>query len=125
MRPQCSQVVGRTARATEREADLALSTATKTFEVWSRTSAEYRARIMLRAAGITVPDGVQVRVVEDTRELVHFLLPARPAALADGALEQVAGGLPDSFGSIGGHLAAPRPGALSPIFFVSGVVPWK
>lgn len=80
---------------------------------------------VLRAAGITVPDGVQVRVVEDTRELVHFLLPARPAALADGALEQVAGGLPDSFGSIAGHLAAPRPGALSPICFVSGVVPWK
>ena len=47
-----SQVVGRTARATEREADMALATATKTFEGWSRTSAEYRARIMLRAAGI-------------------------------------------------------------------------
>jgi len=47
-----SQVVGRTASATEREADLALATATKSFESWSRTTAEYRARILLRAAGI-------------------------------------------------------------------------
>jgi 1-pyrroline-5-carboxylate dehydrogenase len=47
-----SQVIGRTASATEREADMALATATKTFESWSRTTAEYRARIMLRASGI-------------------------------------------------------------------------
>ena len=47
-----SQVIGRTASATEREADMALSTAAKSFESWSRTSAEYRARILLRAAGI-------------------------------------------------------------------------
>ena len=47
-----SQVIGRTASATEREADMALSTAAKNFESWSRTSAEYRARILLRAAGI-------------------------------------------------------------------------
>ena len=47
-----SQVVGRTARATEREADMALETATNTFETWSRTSPEARARILLRASGI-------------------------------------------------------------------------
>ena len=47
-----SQVVGRTARATEREADMALETATTTFETWSRTSPEARARILLRASGI-------------------------------------------------------------------------
>ncbi|MDX6381498.1 MAG: 1-pyrroline-5-carboxylate dehydrogenase [Rubrobacteraceae bacterium] len=47
-----SQVVGRVARATEREADMALETATKTFDSWSRTEPETRARILLRAAAI-------------------------------------------------------------------------
>jgi 1-pyrroline-5-carboxylate dehydrogenase len=47
-----SQIVGRTASATEREADMALETATSTFETWSRTSAEARARILLRASAI-------------------------------------------------------------------------
>jgi 1-pyrroline-5-carboxylate dehydrogenase len=47
-----SQVVGRTASATEREADMALESATSTFETWSRTSAEARARILLRASAI-------------------------------------------------------------------------
>src|ERR687898_1452549 len=47
-----SQVVGRTGRATEREADMALETATSTFEYWSKTAPEARARIMLRAAAI-------------------------------------------------------------------------
>src|ERR687894_644908 len=47
-----SQVVGRTARATEREADMALETATSAFETWSRTSPEARARILLRASAI-------------------------------------------------------------------------
>ena len=45
-----SQVVGRTGRATEREADMALETATSTFEYWSKTAPEARARILLRAA---------------------------------------------------------------------------
>jgi 1-pyrroline-5-carboxylate dehydrogenase len=47
-----SQVVGRTASASEREADMALQTATSTFETWSRTSPEARARILLRASAI-------------------------------------------------------------------------
>ncbi len=47
-----SQVIGKTARATEREAELALGTAAKTFETWSRTAPEARARILLRAAAI-------------------------------------------------------------------------
>src|SRR5919202_544809 len=45
-----SQVVGRVSAATVREADMALETATKTFESWSRTAPEARARILLRAA---------------------------------------------------------------------------
>jgi 1-pyrroline-5-carboxylate dehydrogenase len=47
-----SQVVGRVAAATEREADMALETARSAFESWSRTEPEARARIMLRAAAI-------------------------------------------------------------------------
>jgi 1-pyrroline-5-carboxylate dehydrogenase len=47
-----SQVVGRVAAATEREADMALETARNAFESWSRTEPEARARIMLRAAAI-------------------------------------------------------------------------
>jgi 1-pyrroline-5-carboxylate dehydrogenase len=47
-----SQVVGRVATATKREADMALDMATATFEYWSRTDPEARARILLRAAAI-------------------------------------------------------------------------
>src|SRR5215211_2484118 len=47
-----SQVVGRVGRATEREAHMALETATKAFESWSRTAPEARARVLLRAAAI-------------------------------------------------------------------------
>ncbi len=47
-----SQVVGKLAAATEREADMALDVATGAFEHWSRTPPEARARIMLRAAAI-------------------------------------------------------------------------
>jgi len=47
-----SQAVGRVAAASEREADMALETATKAFEGWSRTAPEARARVLLRAAAI-------------------------------------------------------------------------
>src|SRR5829696_2676422 len=47
-----SQVVGRVAAAGEREANMALETATKAFESWSRTAPEARARVLLRAAAI-------------------------------------------------------------------------
>jgi len=47
-----SQVVGRVAAATEREADMVLETATKTFDSWSKTGPEARARILLRAAAV-------------------------------------------------------------------------
>src|ERR687895_431465 len=47
-----SQVVGRTAAAGEREADMALETATTAFEHWSLTSPEARARVLLRASAI-------------------------------------------------------------------------
>ena len=47
-----SQVVGHVAAANTSEADMALETARKTFESWSRTQPEARARVLLRAAAI-------------------------------------------------------------------------
>jgi len=47
-----SEAVGYVARATEREADMALAAATQAFGSWSRTSPEARARVLLRASAI-------------------------------------------------------------------------
>lgn len=55
---------------------------------------------VLKAHGLDVPAGVQVRVVEDTDQLVHWVLPARPRELSDAALDAVAGG-----GSLSGYLS--------------------
>src|SRR5438094_7362867 len=35
---------------------------------------------VLREQGLAVPAGLQVRVVENTRQLVHLILPAKPEA---------------------------------------------
>jgi hypothetical protein len=64
------------------------------------TDPAYRSRLIadplatMQAAGMTVPDGVAVKVVENTDTLVHLVLP--PAAtqeLTDQDLEAVAGGV--------------------------------
>ena len=48
---------------------------------------------VLQEHGIAVPDGVTVRVVEDTAETKHLVLPTNPAGeLSDDELERVAGG---------------------------------
>ena len=48
----------------------------------------------LRGAGVEVPDGVSVQVVEDTATLVHVVLPALAGdeAIIDSDLERVVGG---------------------------------
>jgi 1-pyrroline-5-carboxylate dehydrogenase len=46
------EVVGRLAKATKREADLALGSAAKSVDSWSKTAPEARARVLLRAAAI-------------------------------------------------------------------------
>jgi hypothetical protein len=47
----------------------------------------------LRDAGVRIPDGVTVNVVENTGTHFHFVLPAKPSeALTDAALDKVAGG---------------------------------
>jgi hypothetical protein len=47
----------------------------------------------LAAAGISVPAGVALKVVENTDKVIHLVLPARPnSELSDEALDKVAGG---------------------------------
>ena len=47
---------------------------------------------VLKAQGVELPAGVQVRVVEDTDQVAHWVIPARPDALSDADLDTVAGG---------------------------------
>jgi hypothetical protein len=47
---------------------------------------------VLREQGLTPPADKQLRIVEDTAETVHVVLPARPAELSDEDLDRVAGG---------------------------------
>ncbi len=48
----------------------------------------------LQASGIDISKGLNVKVVEDTPDLVHMILPAAPssAELTDEALERMSGG---------------------------------
>ncbi|HQR45991.1 MAG TPA: NHLP leader peptide family RiPP precursor [Thermoanaerobaculia bacterium] len=46
-----------------------------------------------REYGIPTPPGVQIRVVEDTPQVRHFILPLKPDnELSDESLDRVAGG---------------------------------
>ena len=51
-------------------------------------------KTVLGEHGLAVPAGVTVRVVEDTADTFHLVLPPKPASgeLPDDELEQVAGG---------------------------------
>ena len=57
----------------------------------------------LRGAGVEVPDGVSVRVVEDTPTLVHVVLPAPvgESEISDGDLDMVSAGCGTSHGTGG------------------------
>ncbi|GAB1394974.1 hypothetical protein MASR1M60_31380 [Rhodocyclaceae bacterium] len=46
----------------------------------------------LKAEGIAVPEGVRVRVMEDTAQEVTLVIPARSTELSDEVLSEVAGG---------------------------------
>ena len=59
----------------------------------------FKARLLadphaaLKEAGVTVRDGVTVKVVENTDSHFHLLLPPKPSGeLSDEALDKVAGG---------------------------------
>lgn len=47
----------------------------------------------LVAAGVVVPAGVTVKVVENTEKLLHLVLPSE-SALSESELASVAGGMP-------------------------------
>jgi hypothetical protein len=46
----------------------------------------------LQAEGVTFPAGATVKVMENSSQVVHVILPFRPTTLSDADLEQVAGG---------------------------------
>ena len=49
----------------------------------------------LREAGVAVPDGVRIKVFENTQDEVHLVLPSNPigGAITEAELERVAGGM--------------------------------
>ncbi len=47
---------------------------------------------VLREQGIAVPASQQVRVVENTDQVIHLVLPQKPRDLSDDQLDAVAGG---------------------------------
>jgi Nitrile hydratase, alpha chain len=50
---------------------------------------------VLRAEGVEIRPGVEIRVVEDTENVHHLLLPVKPSGkeLTDDQLKQIAGGV--------------------------------
>ncbi|HEX4412018.1 MAG TPA: NHLP leader peptide family RiPP precursor [Lacipirellulaceae bacterium] len=46
----------------------------------------------LKAEGVALPHGLQLRAVENTDKLVYFVIPARPTELSEEDLEKAAGG---------------------------------
>jgi len=82
------------------------------------TDAIYKAKLLadpaavFQAEGLSVPQGVALRVVEDTAEIVHLVIPARPAELSDEMLDGLAGGNRFPFP------IAPYP------FYLNGPAPW-
>ncbi|MBK5964537.1 NHLP leader peptide family natural product precursor [Thiocystis minor] len=57
----------------------------------------------LAAEGIDVPAGVSVTVAENTEQVFHLVIPARPSDLSDGVLDGVSSGL------CSGGCIVPRP----------------
>lgn len=67
---------------------------------------------VLAEQGVDVPPWIEVRIVEDTAETFHFVLPADPnAGLKDEDLAMIAGGKQKSGGSgTAGSYATRHPG---------------
>ena len=55
--------------------------------------------VVFKENGIELPEGVEVKVLENTEKVIHLTLPPKPDAseLSDDDLDKVAGGLVDSF----------------------------
>ena len=58
----------------------------------------FKARLLadpvatLQSLGIEVPAGGQLRVLADTEQVLHLVIPCPPAGLSDAQLEAIAGG---------------------------------
>ena len=65
-------------------------------KAWSDDSFKQRLisdpEAALRESGLPVQGGKKIRVVEDTADTVHVVLPAKPNELTDDELDQAAGG---------------------------------
>ncbi len=65
-------------------------------QAWSDDS--YKQRLLADPAavmaeqGLTPPASKQIRVLEDTDDTLHVVLPAKPGELSDEELDQAAGG---------------------------------
>ena len=65
----------------------------------ARTDEELRKRLLaepaevLRAEGTALPPEVKVKVLENTANLLHIVLPAKQEALADETLDRVTAGV--------------------------------
>ena len=58
-----------------------------------------------RPRACSVPAGKQIRIIEDTDDTVHVILPAKPTELSDEDLDAAAGGVgpkPPSGGAVPG-----------------------
>lgn len=83
---------------TQSSEDQRLAYAKVMARVWSDDS--YKARLQddpaatLKEAGIDIPSGISLKVVENTESVRHVVLPAPPpeGELAEDDLERVAGG---------------------------------
>lgn len=60
---------------------------------------DYRAKLLADPAGtladdagFRVPEGKRIVIVEDTDDVIHLVLPARPTELSDEELDSVSGG---------------------------------
>jgi hypothetical protein len=81
-------------------------------QIWARcwTDPVFKAQLLadpcgvLTAQGLDLPEGLQIKVLEDCPELVHWVIPAPPEALTDAELGCIAVGA----GSLRDFLAAGR-----------------
>lgn len=48
---------------------------------------------ILKTEGVTVPEGISVKTLENTDKVFHLVIPAKPTDLSDDDLDKVAGGI--------------------------------
>lgn len=48
---------------------------------------------VLKAEGLELPAGLTVKVLENTDQLYHLVLPPKPTELSDDSLDRVSGGI--------------------------------